>query len=91
MRLYLVARLSTKLSDHFSDTPHQTETKEHVISVPSMPTPEELNLRKEDAFPVFAKPRGSGKKIYELVPYKDGEMIADYVLFEDSIKAFIFK
>jgi hypothetical protein len=50
------------------------------------PTPEELGLPKENAFPVFAKPRGIGKKIFGLVPWKNGEMLADYVLFEESMK-----
>uniref|UniRef100_A0A914YYE3 Large ribosomal subunit protein uL14m n=1 Tax=Panagrolaimus superbus TaxID=310955 RepID=A0A914YYE3_9BILA len=50
------------------------------------PTPEEFGLPKENAFPVFAKPRGNGKKVFGLVPWKNGEMIADYVLFEESMK-----
>jgi len=39
------------------------------------------------ALPKFAQPRGPGHKVYSLVPLKkDGsEMLADYVLFEDSM------
>lgn len=51
----------------------------------SKPTAKELGLKKEDAFPVFALPRGDGK-VFGLVPWKNGEMLADYVLFEESMK-----
>lgn len=35
--------------------------------------------------PIFAQRRGPGFKVYSLVQWKNNEMIADYVLFEDSM------
>uniref|UniRef100_A0A915DPZ4 Large ribosomal subunit protein uL14m n=1 Tax=Ditylenchus dipsaci TaxID=166011 RepID=A0A915DPZ4_9BILA len=45
----------------------------------------DLGLVKENAFPTFAKLRGPGHKVFSLIPYKEGEMLADYVLFEESM------
>ena len=45
-----------------------------------------LELPRENSLPKFAQLRGTGKNIYSLVQWKNGEEIADYVLFEDSFK-----
>jgi hypothetical protein len=48
---------------------------------------EGLILPKENAFPThFAKSRGIGRPVYALVPGRKGELLADYVLFEESMK-----
>uniref|UniRef100_A0A7I4Y5J0 CAP10 domain-containing protein n=1 Tax=Haemonchus contortus TaxID=6289 RepID=A0A7I4Y5J0_HAECO len=46
----------------------------------------DIRLVKEDAAPVYYKPKGEGKTGFELVPWKDGEQIANYVLFEASME-----
>lgn len=47
----------------------------------------ELALKKENAYPIhFAKARGFGSSLYSLVPGKNGKLLADYVLFEESMK-----
>ncbi|CAI4229911.1 unnamed protein product [Auanema sp. JU1783] len=40
---------------------------------------------RKDKMPVYYTPKGAGKKAYSLVEHKNGEQIANYVLFEDSI------
>lgn len=45
-----------------------------------------VELPRENTFPVFATPRYPGYNVYNLVPSKNNEQLADYVLFEDSIK-----
>ncbi|VDM69234.1 unnamed protein product [Strongylus vulgaris] len=52
-----------------------------VVSTPQG----EITLKKEDAAPIYYKPKGEGKTGFELIPYKNGEMIANYVLFEASM------
>uniref|UniRef100_A0A914I7W0 Uncharacterized protein n=1 Tax=Globodera rostochiensis TaxID=31243 RepID=A0A914I7W0_GLORO len=34
----------------------------------------------------FAKSRGPGRPVFELVPGRGGELLADYVLFEETMK-----
>lgn len=46
----------------------------------------DVRLVKEDAAPVYYKPKGEGQSGFELVPWKNGEMIANYVLFEASME-----
>uniref|UniRef100_A0A914BX24 Large ribosomal subunit protein uL14m n=2 Tax=Acrobeloides nanus TaxID=290746 RepID=A0A914BX24_9BILA len=88
---YQLARFSTDHPESSNSLPQEISSKNLPVSSTensalSIPSPEELGLKKEDAFSVFAPSRGLSKKVYGIVPYKDGEMIADYVLFEDSIK-----
>ncbi|KAK6738701.1 hypothetical protein RB195_020672 [Necator americanus] len=45
----------------------------------------DVTLKREDAAPIYYKPKGEGKTGFALVPYKDGEQIANYVLFEASM------
>lgn len=44
-----------------------------------------LDLPYETAAPVYAKPRGTGKNVYKTEIGEDGQQIANYVLFEDSM------
>uniref|UniRef100_A0A1I7W1I5 28S ribosomal protein S21, mitochondrial n=1 Tax=Loa loa TaxID=7209 RepID=A0A1I7W1I5_LOALO len=44
-----------------------------------------LKLSREAAAPVYAKPRGTGKNIYKTEIGEDGQLVANYVLFEDSM------
>uniref|UniRef100_A0A0R3S2N0 Large ribosomal subunit protein uL14m n=1 Tax=Elaeophora elaphi TaxID=1147741 RepID=A0A0R3S2N0_9BILA len=44
-----------------------------------------LELSPETAAPIYAKPRGTGKNIYKTEIGEDGQQIANYVLFEDSM------
>lgn len=69
-----------------SGGPSSVISTDSNIPTTTKPTPEELGLPKENAFPVFAKQRGNGRKVFNLVPWKNGEMLADYVLFEESMK-----
>ncbi|CAK5075177.1 unnamed protein product [Meloidogyne enterolobii] len=46
-----------------------------------------IKLDKENAFPThFAPSRGIGRPIYSLIPGPKGELLADYVLFEETMK-----
>ncbi|EYC38909.1 hypothetical protein Y032_0687g1532 [Ancylostoma ceylanicum] len=45
----------------------------------------DVTLKKEDAAPIYYKPKGEGKTGFALVPHKDGEQIANYPLFEASM------
>ncbi|RCN43108.1 ribosomal protein L14p/L23e [Ancylostoma caninum] len=45
----------------------------------------DVTLKKEDAAPIYYKPKGEGKTGFALVPSKDGEQIANYPLFEASM------
>ncbi|VDK57739.1 unnamed protein product [Anisakis simplex] len=47
--------------------------------------PVDLELFREQAAPVYAQPRGTGHKVYKTERGKNGELLADYVLFEDSM------
>ncbi|KAM3718060.1 Signal recognition particle receptor subunit beta [Dirofilaria immitis] len=44
-----------------------------------------LELSRETAAPIYAKSRGTGKNIYKTEIGEDGKLIANYVLFEDSM------
>ncbi|OZC12086.1 hypothetical protein X798_00605 [Onchocerca flexuosa] len=44
-----------------------------------------FDLSYETAAPIYAKPRGIGKNIYKIEIGEDGQHIANYVLFEDSM------
>lgn len=44
-----------------------------------------VSLSRELAAPIYAKPRGTGKNIYKTEIGEDGQQIANYVLFEDSM------
>ncbi|VDK86247.1 unnamed protein product [Litomosoides sigmodontis] len=44
-----------------------------------------LDLSPEKAAPIYAKPRGIGKNIYKTEIGEDGQRVANYVLFEDSM------
>ncbi|VBB27563.1 unnamed protein product [Acanthocheilonema viteae] len=48
-------------------------------------SPKSSFLSREKAAPIYAKPRGSGKKVYKTEIGEDGQHIANYVLFEDSM------
>lgn len=54
-----------------------SDTSSAKISLP--------NLLPEMAAPVYAKPRGTGKNIYKTEIGEDGQRVANYVLFEDSM------
>ncbi|VDM47349.1 unnamed protein product [Toxocara canis] len=56
-----------------------------AVTSSSSPNPADVELFRDDAAPIFATPRGPGKKVYKTVEGKDGEQLADYVLFEDSM------
>ncbi|KAF7634060.1 hypothetical protein Mgra_00006585 [Meloidogyne graminicola] len=44
-------------------------------------------LNRENSFPThFAPSRGIGRPIYSLIPGPKGELLADYVLFEETMK-----
>ncbi|KAE9412268.1 hypothetical protein Angca_003805, partial [Angiostrongylus cantonensis] len=45
----------------------------------------DIHLVKEHAAPMYYKPKGEGKTGFDLVPWKNGEKIANYVLFEASM------
>ncbi|CAK5083897.1 unnamed protein product [Meloidogyne enterolobii] len=46
-----------------------------------------IKLDKENSFPThFAPSRGIGRPIYSLIPGPKGELLADYVLFEETMK-----
>ncbi|VDK49957.1 unnamed protein product [Gongylonema pulchrum] len=44
-----------------------------------------VELSREAAAPIYAKPRGSGKAVYKTDFDEDGRRVANYVLFEDSM------
>lgn len=44
-----------------------------------------IELSREAAAPIYAKPRGSGKSVYKTEIGDDGHRVANYVLFEDSM------
>lgn len=47
----------------------------------------ELQLPRENAFPThFVKSRGIGRPVYALLPGPKGELLGDYVLFEETMK-----
>ena len=47
----------------------------------------EIKLDKTKAAPQFYAPRGNGKQdAFALVPWKNGEQVANYPLFEESIQ-----
>ncbi|WKX95647.1 hypothetical protein Q1695_012254 [Nippostrongylus brasiliensis] len=45
----------------------------------------DIRLVKEEAAPHYYKPKGEGETGFALVPWKNGEQIANYVLFEASM------
>ncbi|KAK0421382.1 hypothetical protein QR680_015208 [Steinernema hermaphroditum] len=57
-----------------------------VVDVPQSTAGSALDLPKESAAPLYAKPRTTGKAVYKTERGKGGELLADYVLFEDSMK-----
>ncbi|KAK5967499.1 hypothetical protein GCK32_004905 [Trichostrongylus colubriformis] len=60
-----------------------TTTSSEIV-VPT--TKGDIRLVKESAAPVYYKPKGEGKTGFELIPWKNGEQIANYVLFEASME-----
>jgi hypothetical protein len=63
-------------------------TKANLITPePESSNKEVIDLRRENAFPThFVGSRGMGRPIYALIPGKKGELLTDYVLFEESMK-----
>ncbi|CAG9534615.1 unnamed protein product [Cercopithifilaria johnstoni] len=57
-----------------------TKSEEELSDIDSF-----LNLPHEMAAPIYAKSRGTGKNIYKTEIGEDGQIIANYVLFEDSM------
>lgn len=45
-----------------------------------------IDLPIKEAAPVYATPRGTGKKIYKVEIGRGGQQLANYVLFEDSME-----
>jgi hypothetical protein len=64
----------------------ESSSSEVVAAVERVPTAEEQGLVRENAFPVYAPRRGTGKPTYALVPGRKGEMLSNYALFLDSIR-----
>lgn len=58
---------------------------ETALSNTAGPKSSFLELSRETAAPIYAKPRGTGKNIYKTEIGEDGQRIANYVLFEDSM------
>ncbi|KAL3098433.1 hypothetical protein niasHS_003786 [Heterodera schachtii] len=56
------------------------------MTTPKIPA-EIARITVEKVLPThFAKSRGPGRPVFELVPAKGGEILADYVLFEETMK-----
>uniref|UniRef100_A0A915A8I9 Large ribosomal subunit protein uL14 n=1 Tax=Parascaris univalens TaxID=6257 RepID=A0A915A8I9_PARUN len=68
--------MSASIVKSTSDTAVQSSTE---------PIDSAIKLFRDKAAPIFATPRGPNKKVYKTVEGKNGELLADYVLFEDSI------
>ncbi|KAL7072679.1 hypothetical protein ACQ4LE_007876 [Meloidogyne hapla] len=58
------------------------------VEEPAQQQPKQIiKLNKENSFPThFAPSRGIGRPIYSLIPGPKGELLADYVLFEETMK-----
>ncbi|KAK6107371.1 Ribosomal protein L14p/L23e family protein [Brugia pahangi] len=65
----------------FTSTQSEATLPDIIGSKSSFP-----ELSFETAAPVYAKPRGTGKNIYKTEIGEDGQLVANYVLFEDSMK-----
>jgi len=75
-----------RFSSSISMEIESSSTTSGESAVSRLPTAEELDLKRENALPIFAPRRGNGKLTYKLVPGRKGELMAGYTLFVDSIR-----
>lgn len=66
---------------------YSSTSEAFATSVIPKPDFEKPMLARENAFPShYVKSRGPGRPVYALVPGQKGELLADYVLFEETMK-----
>ncbi|VDN04980.1 unnamed protein product [Thelazia callipaeda] len=66
-------------------SPSDNIEKESSFTSSLILSPSDNKLLREAMAPIYAKPRGNGKNVYKTEVYRNGELLANYVLFEDSM------
>lgn len=70
-------------SEHVKESKIESSTTEIF---PTNESDDALDLLRDRAAPIYAIPRGPGKKVYKTEIGENGRRLANYVLFEDSME-----